>query len=77
MGRLRVITVGLLVGIFLTLSYLLDVALWFLWPSLGTERIREVLLPGFRWIDPVRVFPGFGGELSDGFLCRLHLRPGL
>ncbi len=75
MGKLRISTVGLSVGIFLTVSYLLDVALWLLWPSLGTERIWEVLLPGFRWIDPAQFFLGLAESFLMGFYVALIFVP--
>ncbi|MFQ5846916.1 MAG: DUF5676 family membrane protein [Candidatus Methylomirabilales bacterium] len=75
MGRLRVMTVGFSVGIFLGVSFLLDVGLWLLWPSLGTQRIWEVLLPGFRWIDPAQFVLGLAESFVMGFYVALIFVP--
>lgn len=37
--KLRFRTVALSLGIFLAISYVLDVVLWALWPTLGTNKI--------------------------------------
>ena len=71
-GKLRFMTVALSVGIFLTISYLLDVGLWALWP---TNKIWKVLLPGFRWIDVPQFFLGLVESFLMGFYVALIFVP--
>lgn len=74
-GKLRFMTVALSVGIFLVISYVLDVLLWSLWPALGTNKIWEVLLPGFRWISLGQFFLGFVESFLMGFYVALIFVP--
>ncbi len=74
-GKLRFMTVALSLGIFLAISYLLDAILWALWPSLGTNQIWEVLLPGLRWLHPYQFFLGFVESFLMGFYVALIFVP--
>ncbi len=74
-GRLRLRPVALALGGFLVISYLLDVFLWVLWPTLGTQKIWEVLLPGLQWLSLGHFFLGLGESFLLGCYAALVLVP--
>ncbi len=76
MSRLSILRVGLVLGLFLAISYSLCVVYCLLVPAqFRMHTIWEALLPGFTWLSPGSLFLGLAESFAYGFYISIVFVP--
>jgi hypothetical protein len=76
MNRLSILRVGLVLGLFLVISYALCVGYGLLVPEqFRMHTAWEALLPGFTWLSPVSFFIGLVESFAYGFYISVVFVP--
>lgn len=72
---MRVIPVGMSVGLLFVISYVLCVALGLIWWEGGLHQLWLQLLPGFSWLSPVTFLLGLVESFAYGWYIALVFVP--
>ena len=74
-GRLRIVPLGMSLGGFLVISYLLCLALGLVVPDAGTHKLFLQFLPGFVWLTWPSFFLGLAESFAYGWYAALVFAP--
>jgi hypothetical protein len=73
--RLRIVPLGMSVGLFFVISYVLCVALGLIWRGGGLHEPWLRFLPGFTWISPGSFVLGLAESFAYGWYIALVFVP--
>ena len=73
--RLSVMATGISLGLFLAISFILCIALAFIFPNVALHTSRVQFLPGFTWLTWPSFFLGLCESFAYGFYTAIVLVP--
>ncbi len=75
MGKLNTKVVGLSLGVFIAVLYVICVLFDLLWPVYEMRRVWSLLLPGFTWLTPLSFLLGLAESFIWGLLLGVIFVP--